>query len=270
MDKHIQLSITSPTTEVTVSSVDADEVARIVKLAGIQKPSATPAVLPTAALPPVPTPAEFPSVPTIEPAADVPMSSGMDSMAHDSSYPPTDADTDMAHSMDDTSAEDMVLDNMEDLYNFDASSDEDTLLPEPSMHADANGMTDAEEPSYSAFHESQAAFDYGIEEEDDAQDDTGVEVPVNNYMWQAERLPQRFKGSPGDSGLLEDIHKNLISRYKNYLKESSKRENEAGNMSPLSDPTKPEFDKDPLSDETPVDDGSRSPMSTVVRQSFYK
>jgi len=52
--------------------------------------------------------------------------------------------------------------------------------------------------------------------------------------------------------------------------EEADRENEEGVMSPLSDPTKPEFDKDPMSGEKPVDDGSRSPLSTIKRQHAFK
>lgn len=54
MDRHYQLKVTSDTTNIDVSSVDADEVARIVQLAGLNQP--TPSM-------PVSQPTEFPKLP---------------------------------------------------------------------------------------------------------------------------------------------------------------------------------------------------------------
>jgi hypothetical protein len=211
MDKHIELKITSPTTEVNVSSVDAEEVARIVQLAGIQRP--TPmnqsAELSTPMLP-----SAIPPAPLSMPDTDMQMPAPSEDVPHDMQH--NDHDDIVAH--------------------------------------------DAE------LGEQQAEFDFG----DNPSEADGDELSVNDYLYKAERLPQRIKGSNGDSGLLEEIQNNLWSKYNAFLKEEASRENDDGVMSPLSDPTKPEFDKDPLSGETPVDDGSHSPMSTIVRQPFNK
>ena len=99
--------------------------------------------------------------------------------------------------------------------------------------------------------------------------DEGEEIDEPDLIWQAVENPQRIKGSPGDNGLIQELHLHLKSQYQQYLEETE-RENDTGVMSPLSDPTKPSFDKDPLSDEEPVDDGSHSPMSTIVRQYAFK
>lgn len=119
---------------------------------------------------------------------------------------------------------------------------------------------------YSAnLDEEQAEYDYSKQE----NDEEGHEIDPSTYIWNGSKLPQRIvKGSLGDNPLISEIHATLIDKYSEFLAEE--RENEAGNYSPLSDPTKPEFDKDPLSDETPVDDGSHSPMSTIERQPALK
>jgi hypothetical protein len=98
------------------------------------------------------------------------------------------------------------------------------------------------------------------------------EIDVDDYMYKATRIGQHF-GKEGDNTLndptkntSESILEHLMSSYYQYVSESENRENEAGNLSPLSDPTKPEFDKDPFANEDPVDDGSHSPMSTIKRQ----
>lgn len=211
MDKHIELKITSPTTEVNVNSVDAEEVARIVQLAGIQRPPSTSATL----------------------------SSVMAGPAVDTSVPDL--------SMNQT--------DMQPTAPVHEPHAHDEMLPDVSVDDNEIGLG-----------EQQAEFDFGSNPEEA----DGEEISVNDYLYKSERLPQRIKGSNGDSGLLQEIHQNLMSKYAAYLQEEASRENDDGVMSPLSDPTKPEFDKDPLSGETPVDDGSHSPMSTVVRQPFFK
>jgi len=102
--------------------------------------------------------------------------------------------------------------------------------------------------------------------------DEGEEIDEPDYIWQAVENPQRIKGSAGDNGLIQELHTRLTLQYQQYLteEEAVERENDAGLMSPLSDPTKPSFDKDPLSDVEPVTDGSHSPMSTIVRQHAFK
>lgn len=116
------------------------------------------------------------------------------------------------------------------------------------------------------LEEEQADNDYGHQD----VDDEGHEVDPDTYMWNAAKLPQRIvKGTQGDNPLISEIHNKLLERYDAFLIEEA-RENEDGTLSPLSDPTKPEFDKDPLSGEAPVDDGSHSPMSTISRQAALK
>lgn len=243
MDKHIELSITSPTTEVKVTSVDADEVARIVKLAGIQSPSPA-APVSTAAPMTAPAPVSTPA-PMTEPALD-PIS-----------MPELDQDSMQA---------DENLPQMSSEDEFDMSTDLDDDMFDSESDLDHSVAPDS--PTTSQFHEAQAEFDHGHEPDDSDLEKDGEEIPINDYIWNAEKLPQRIKGTQGDNGLLEKVYSNLLQKYKEFLNEE--RENDAGILSPLSDPTKPEFDKDPLSDETPVDDGSHSPMSTIKRQSFYK
>lgn len=273
MDKQIELSITSPTTKVNVTSVDADEVARIVKLAGIQSPA------PEATITTPPAVVEPTVKPAVEPAVDpnAPIEVLPSSVAHVSANLPAVSDAPVDH--DDSKSEDIYapdedfevdmttdISPEDDEIHLDLTDDEfndSDLSDEFAMHNDHDG------PSSSVFHESQAEHDYGHDDDDLDEENTGIEIPVGDYVWNAERLPQRIKGSNGDSGLLEDTYRSLVNKYHAYLMESE-RENETGTLSPLSDPTKDNFDKDPLSGETPVDDGSHSPMSTVVRQSFYK
>lgn len=115
--------------------------------------------------------------------------------------------------------------------------------------------------------EEQAEYDHGHQDIDQA----GHEVDQDTYIWNAPKLPQRIvKGTQGDNPLISEIHNRLLEQYNEFLTEDESRENEDGTLSPLSDPTKPEFDKDPLSGEPPVDDGSHSPMSTIARQSALK
>ena len=223
MDKHIELKITGPATEVNVSSVDAEEVARIVQLAGIQRPPSTPVKL--ASVVGMPVTDAFGTTPAADTAGMSPVTDfnaepmGMDAM------PPLDAD-----------------------------------MAEPHDHGDMNFDSEPTD-----LGEQQSEYDFG----DNPEEADGDEIPVNDYLYKAERLPQRIKGSNGDSGLLQEIHSNMMEKYRAFLAETD-RENDDGVMSPLSDPTKPEFDKDPLSGETPVDDGSHSPMSTIVRQPYNK
>lgn len=108
-----------------------------------------------------------------------------------------------------------------------------------------------------------ADFDFGQD-----IDDEGHEIDKGNYTWNGPSTPQRMvKGMQGDNPLVSELHGKILSDYEEYLAES---ENEDGLMSPLSDPTKPEFDKDPTSDEEPITDGTRSPMSRIKRQAVFK
>jgi hypothetical protein len=118
-----------------------------------------------------------------------------------------------------------------------------------------------------SLDEEQASYDHGHQD----VDEEGHEVDPSIYVWNGPKLPQRIvKGTQGDNPLISEIHNRLVNSYNEFLAEAADRENEDGSFSPLSDPTKPEFDKDPLSGEDPVTDGSHSPMSTISRQAALK
>jgi len=226
MDRHYQLKVTSDTTNIDVDSIDADEVARIVQLAGLKggdvSASATQISSPGSEMSSSVIPAEIPN-----------------------EVPVTDAGMD------------------EQTCSICGASDHDEYGCPQSLAAE-----DIEDMS-AELDEEMAEFDYGYR----TVNDEGDEVDVDTYMYEPDRLPQHF-GKPGDNTLndplnekVDMIFRNLQEAYKAYISEA---ENEDGSMSPLSDPTKPEFDKDPFSGEKPIDDGSRSPMSTVKRQPVLK
>jgi hypothetical protein len=205
MDKHYQLHITSPTTEVNVDTVDPTEIARIVSLAGLPPQTVAPAVTPSAPI------------------------------THD------------------VHADDL---GMGDDIGHDGIDDEELNHIEPSMD---DSLDDS-------LEEDVAEYDYGYQE----FKDEGHEVDPTIFYQRGSKLPQRIvKGGQGDNPLISELHRHLVSQYKSFLAETDK-ENDTGVMSPLSDPTKPGFDKDPFSGETPVTDGSRSPMSTIKRQHAFK
>lgn len=170
---------------------------------------------------------------------------------------------------DDASASDMS--NLQRMMNLAGIA---TTQPEQGCescgdqdHMSASCPHSSNDEDMESLGEEQAEFDHGSQ---DIESD-GHEVNPNTYMWQASKLPQRIvKGTQGDNPLISEIHNRLLEQYDAFLTETESRENEDGSLSPLSDPTKPEFDKDPLSGVEPVDDGSRSPMSTIVRQAALK
>lgn len=211
MERHYQLKITSPTTNIDVDSIDSEEVSRIVQLAGIeakrQEASSAAPVMPQIA------------APAVMPAG-VPDNTGA--------------------GMDDSNVQGDMQDDQEEL-----DSQIDGVL------------------------EEIADYDHGNPPET-------KEVDTDTYIWEPEHLEQRF-GKVGDNTLKpielaelsESIYESLTRAYAEYVIEN-KRENDDGVMSPLSDPTKPEFDKDPFAGDTPVDDGSQSPMSQIKRQPALK
>lgn len=241
MEKHYQLSITSDTTDINVNSTDADEVARIVQLAGINatptplhgmQSDAQPPVMPA---PQEPAGASPPSGPDITDALD------------------TEIATDMELGKLDHVGPDMDESHMS--CSICGSSDHDESSC-PSMQED----------DLNIIGEDVAEYDYGENE----FDDDGHEIDVEDFVHQGSKLPQRIvKGGQGDNPLISELHSKYVDQYKEYLAEDE-RENAEGVMSPLSDATKPEFDKDPMSDMDPVDDGSRSPLSTIKRQHAFK
>lgn len=250
MDKHIELKITSPATEVNVSSVDAEEVARIVQLAGIQRPPSTSATLSSVADRSSPN-LNVPAMPDVGmlPSSDMdmPHHDDMDMSHHDDIGMPPSSDMDMPS------------------LNSLGVSPPHASMEEPHDHNEMPMDLDMDDDPID-LGEQQAEFDFG----NNPEEADGEDISPNDYLYQGPKEPQRIVRSLGDNPLLQEIQLNLWSKYAKFLQEQEDRENDDGVMSPLSDPTKPEFDKDPLSGVTPVDDGSHSPMSTVVRQPFNK
>ncbi len=217
MDRHYQLKVTSQTTNIDVDSIDAEEVARIVQLAGI---ASSPAPMPASPAPVAQMPA------AMDVAPEIPQSPHCAICG--------------AEGHDEASCPDAVV-----------SGSMDELEKE--------------------IEEDVAEFDHGHY----SPSDQGGEIDDDTYIWQANRLQQHF-GKQGDNTLNDplneeasSIYKALREAYEGFLAEGADH-NEDGNLSPLSDPTKPEFDKDPFVGDTPVDDGSRSPMSTIKRQPSLK
>ena len=110
-----------------------------------------------------------------------------------------------------------------------------------------------------------ADHDYGHDE----KSEIGEPLDVEEYVWDGPHLNQRF-GKIGDNTLMAEraitLFKNYSDQYSQMLAEADLDPSNAGFDSPLTANSRDEFDKDPFVDETPVDDGSRSPLSTVKRQ----
>ncbi len=110
-----------------------------------------------------------------------------------------------------------------------------------------------------------ADHDYGNKE----NSSEGEPLDAEEYIWDGPHLNQRF-GKIGDNTLMAEraisIFKNYSKEYSQILSEADLEPSNAGFDSPLTANNRDEFDKDPFVDETPVDDGSHSPLSTVKRQ----
>jgi len=112
-----------------------------------------------------------------------------------------------------------------------------------------------------------ADYDYDNQE----VDSEGHPLDQNEYIWKGPREPNRIVGpNSGTNPLAETILDRMKKQWASILAEADLTAGVAGTMSPLSDPTKPEFDKDPMAKDEPVTDGSRSPFSTVRRQKVEK
>ena len=250
MNRHYQLKVTSDTTNIDVDSIDADEVARIVQLAGvIQKPTDS-AVLPAT-----------------DPMASMPMTAMPTNMSMDP------ISSDQSNLDLDTSVDPMSISAPDTSMSFDDNIDTDTCAicgenghdehscPQ-SVTADPASI-DTVADMENEIDEEMAEFDLAYNDIDSA----GKEIDQDDFIWQGPKLPQRVvKGNMGDNALISELHEHLQTEYQKYLEEAE-RENDDGILSPLSDVTKPEFDKDSFANKTPDDDGSNSPMSTIIRQS---
>ena len=255
MERKYQLSVTSDTTDINIQSVNADEVARIVHLAGIIEPRKPEDTIAVAAVDPIaaaPISGNIGSNSMPAPNMDPEFSAGMDVMRKNAGMPAAPRAAPVSAP---------AMDNSMDNSGMDDGTDND------GMDDDIDSAMQDEMDEMLTLDEDVAEYDYGHRK----FKDEGEEVDEAPLIWQAVENPQRIKGSPGDNGLIQELHSKLAAEYAEYLAETElERENDTGVLSPLSDPTKPSFDKDPLSDQEPVDDGSHSPMSTIVRQHAFK
>ena len=106
----------------------------------------------------------------------------------------------------------------------------------------------------------------------DEKSEVGEPLDVKDYVWDGPHINQRF-GKIGDNTLMSETKEradslfNVLSeQYTDYLVEADLAASNAGSQSPLTATKRDEFDKDPFSDEDPVTDGSRSPLSHIGRQ----
>jgi hypothetical protein len=234
MDKHYQLSITDDTTAVNVDTIDPEAISRILALAGVKPAVSTPMPMPTNIGPQMPPPGEV-----------------------DIEIPSDEIDGDAMNAID---------------LPFTADQDME-MGDEGCAICGASDHTEMECPDMIASEpEIDEVADYDLANQD-LDNNTGHELDRGSYIWQGPATPQRqVKGMQGDNPLINEFHTKLLSDYEQYLLEMSDEEkrNEDGILSPLSDPTKPHFDRDPTSNEEPVDDGSRSPLSRIKRQAVFK
>jgi hypothetical protein len=110
-----------------------------------------------------------------------------------------------------------------------------------------------------------ADHDFGHDEHAEA----GEPLDVKDYEWDGPHINQRF-GKIGDNTLMAERANSLFAalneQYTDYLMEAELETSNAGSESPLTANARDAFDKDPFADETPVTDGSRSPLSHIGRQ----
>jgi hypothetical protein len=113
-----------------------------------------------------------------------------------------------------------------------------------------------------------ADHDYGHDEHPEA----GEPLDVKDYVYQGRHINQRF-GKIGDNTLMaeqaeraDSLFNVLNEEYTNFLIEAELENSNAGSESPLTANSRDTFDKDPFSNEEPVTDGSRSPLSHIGRQ----
>jgi hypothetical protein len=145
---------------------------------------------------------------------------------------------------------------------------------------DADGFEiSTQGPLFGCVDEGRDSFDYG----EVVIDEDGEEVDPETYMYRATNGEQRIvKGMQGDNPLISEeaieLHTKLLSEWSTFLSETAdeiddtdKEENiSSGQLSPLTYAARSSFDRDPQRDQKPVTDGSRSPMSSVIRQSVAK
>ena len=117
-----------------------------------------------------------------------------------------------------------------------------------------------------AIMEQQAAYDYGLEHE---PEDHTFDIKDYNFKGRAD-LPERLSSARYGSNPLKSEMKEgkdfsqLMAKYEEFLAESY--ENEDGQESPLTSENRDDFLHDPLANEAPVTNGTRSPLSRIQRQ----
>ena len=134
-----------------------------------------------------------------------------------------------------------------------------------------NGMKTGYAGPVEMSMEENIDHDYGLTE----HSDMGVPVDPDSYMYKATVVNQRMvKGIMGDNPLIKEdadaLGAKLKKDYKRYVAEAELARSNAGDLSPLSKDNREKFDIDPFAGDTPVTDGSRSPLSTIKRQKVNK
>lgn len=234
MDKHYQLSITDDTTEISIDTINTEEFARLLSLAGVS---------PTT-----------PPMPHQSPPTNIPTPVGPTELPPLSISPSPDSG-EVSHSID---------------MPFDGQMSDGCAV------CGAEDHTEMDCPDVITSQDDEmigelADFDL-INQDNDSE---GHEVDKDSYMWQGPATNQRMvKGMQGDNPLIAELHDKLLSKYEEYLSEDIDPEDQenvaAGRVSPLTNPTKATFDKDPTSGEEQITDGTRSPLSRIKRQDAFK
>jgi hypothetical protein len=126
----------------------------------------------------------------------------------------------------------------------------------------------AQDPTEFSMMEAQAEYDYGEDHSEDRHTYTIVDYDFKGKADLPERLTSaRFGSNPLKSEMKESVEfQKLREQYDRFLNEADV--NDDGAASPLTADSRQEFDKDPLAGEQPVDDGSRSPLSKIERQTI--
>ena len=119
-------------------------------------------------------------------------------------------------------------------------------------------------------------FDYG----EVVIDDDGHALDPDTYWYKGSKDDQRIvKGNLGDNPLIAkesiEIEKKLKTKWAKFLAEANEELNNeddisSGQLSPLTMSGRSNFDPNPQEENGPVTDGSRSPMSKIIRQHIEK
>jgi hypothetical protein len=161
--------------------------------------------------------------------------------------------------LDITSNEQMGDASVNNVTNVSSSNPEDIMR--------AVGVAPSDDCQVDDVHiaEQQAEYDYGDDEASRSH-----EFDIKDYDWQGRAdLPERltsakFGSNPLRSEMKESqLFQHMLRSYEKFL--SEQRENEDGQVSPLTADARDEFDKDPFAGKHAADSGALSPLSTVKR-----